>query len=378
MASSRRFPPDDIRAAVTRAIARDAAGADAIVVALSGGRDSVALLDAVCAHAAPGGVRVAAAHVHHGLSGEADRWARFCEELCHTRGIAFAATRVVVTPTRADGVEAAARDARYRALAAMAKAHGTDVVALAHHADDQAETLLLQLVRGAGPAGLAAMPARRMTAGITWLRPLIDVPRAAIDAYVAHHALAYVDDDSNASDRHKRNALRHAVVPALARLAPGYPRTLVRAAALQAEAATLADELAAVDANGACDPHARARGARRARAASCAQPAALVPAPARNAAAVGRAPSRNARAARARPAGCCGRLAPRRLRDRRARGAHRRQPACRGTARVARVAAQGVPLRFTAGAARHAKRARVSPWRRCTFSSGHSSRRSSH
>ena len=259
MASSRRFPPDDIRAAVTRAIARDAAGADAIVVALSGGRDSVALLDAVCAHAAPGGVRVAAAHVHHGLSGEADRWARFCEELCHTRGIAFAATRVVVAPTRADGVEAAARAARYRALAAMAKAHGTDVVALAHHADDQAETLLLQLVRGAGPAGLAAMPARRMTAGITWLRPLIDVPRAAIDAYVAHHALAYVDDDSNASDRHKRNALRHAVVPALARLAPGYPRTLVRAAALQAEAATLADELAAVDANGACDGHTLAR-----------------------------------------------------------------------------------------------------------------------
>lgn len=261
MASSRRFPPVDVRAVVARAIVRDAPGADAIVVALSGGRDSVALLDAVCAHAAAAGVRVAAAHVHHGLSGDADRWARFCEDLCRARGVAFAATRVVVAPTRADGVEAAARDARYRALAAMAKAHGTDVVALAHHADDQAETLLLQLVRGAGPAGLAAMPARRARAGITWLRPLIDVPRAAIDAYVAGHALAYVDDDSNASDRHRRNALRRGVVPALAALAPGYPRTLVRAAALQAEAATLADDLAAVDARGACDGRTLARDA---------------------------------------------------------------------------------------------------------------------
>jgi tRNA(Ile)-lysidine synthase len=250
-----------VRAAVARALARDAAGASAVVVALSGGRDSVALLDATLAAATPRGLRVTAAHVHHGLSRDADRWARFCDELCRARGIAFAVTRVTVRPTRADGLEAAARAARYRALAAMAKAQGADAVALAHHADDQAETLLLQLARGAGPAGLAAMPARRTAGALAWLRPLLDVPRAAIDAYVARHALAFVDDDSNASDRHRRNALRHTVVPALAAIAPGYPRTLARAATLQGEAAALADDLAELDASRAFDGRTLARDA---------------------------------------------------------------------------------------------------------------------
>ena len=223
------------------------------MVALSGGRDSVVLLDVAAPLCAARGIALVAAHVHHGLSPHADAWAGFCEALCRRRGVAFACSRVQVRGAAANGLEAAARSARYAALAAMARAFGAAHVALAHHADDQAETVLLQLARGAGPAGLAAMPAVRMADGIAWLRPLLDVPRAAIDAYAAAVALSYVDDDSNASSRHRRNALRRDVVPAFAAMAPGYPRTLVRAAAQAAEAARLADDLAAIDASDACD-----------------------------------------------------------------------------------------------------------------------------
>jgi len=133
-------------------------------------------------------------------------------------------------------------------LAGAANAAGAAAVLLAHHQDDQAETLLLQLARGAGPHGLAAMPAARVDArGLAWLRPFLGVPRSAIDAWVRARGLAFVEDDSNVLPRHRRNALRLAVVPALARVFPGYPGTLARAAALQADAARLLDDLAALD-----------------------------------------------------------------------------------------------------------------------------------
>jgi tRNA(Ile)-lysidine synthase len=119
---------------------------------------------------------------------------------------------------------------------------------LAHHQDDQAETVLLQLLRGAGVHGLAAMPAARIVDGICWLRPLLDFPRGSIDAFVRARGLDYIDDDSNASDRHRRNALRQRVVPALASVAEGYPATIARVATHQAEAARLIDDLAALDA----------------------------------------------------------------------------------------------------------------------------------
>ncbi|HEY7904018.1 MAG TPA: tRNA lysidine(34) synthetase TilS [Casimicrobiaceae bacterium] len=253
MASSRRSPPAEIEAAVAAALDRHCAGAPALIVALSGGRDSVVLLDVTAPLCAARGIALMAAHVHHGLSPHADAWAAFCEALCRRHGVAFALSRVEVRGAAADGIEAAARAARYAALAAMARASGAAHVALAHHADDQAETVLLQLARGAGLAGLAAMPALRMAGGIAWMRPLLDVPRAAIDAYAAARALAYVDDDSNGSMRHRRNALRRDVVPAFTAIAPGYPRTLVRAAAQAAEAARLADDLAAIDAGDAFD-----------------------------------------------------------------------------------------------------------------------------
>lgn len=220
-----------------------------IIIALSGGRDSVALLDALLAVATCRGNALTAVHVHHGLSPNADAWARFCEELCAARGVTFALWMAEVARAPQQSLEATARTARYGALAATAAARGIAHVALAHHRGDQAETLLLQLLRGAGPRGLAGMPAAaRDDAGITWLRPLLEVPRTAIDACIEAAQLRFVDDESNASHAHRRNAVRHRVMPALAAVFPDPERTLARAAGLQAEAAYLANDLAALDA----------------------------------------------------------------------------------------------------------------------------------
>jgi tRNA(Ile)-lysidine synthase len=241
-----------IGAAVAASLAAQLAPADAFIVALSGGRDSVALLDALAAAKDP---RMrGAAHVHHGLSPNADAWAAFCERLCRERGVALTVHRVDVPRAPQSSLESEARRVRYAALAEDARARGATVVALAHHRDDQAETLLLQLLRGAGPRGLEAMPRMRADArGGRWWRPLLDVSRAEIDAYVAQHALAWVDDESNATDHHLRNALRRTVMPALSAVSANPGVTLARAAALQAEAAMLADELAAIDARDAYD-----------------------------------------------------------------------------------------------------------------------------
>ncbi len=220
-----------------------------VVVALSGGRDSVALFDATLAHASAPALAVVAVHVHHGLSVHADAWVRFCTDLCRERGVPLIERRVDVDRGPRKSVEAEARHARYRALANAAASAGADAVLLAHHQDDQAETVLLQLLRGAGPQGLAAMPEARTDAvGLKWLRPLLDVPRAAIDAYIRERHLAWIDDDSNVDIRYLRNALRERVVPSLASMAAGYPATVARAAAHQAEAARLADDLALLDA----------------------------------------------------------------------------------------------------------------------------------
>ena len=219
-----------------------------IVVALSGGRDSITLLDALARTAPEFGIELSAMHVHHGLSVNADAWAAFCSAECAKRGVPLIVHRARVERRGGKSHEAAARVARYAALAAA----DADFVALAHHADDQAETLLLQLLRGAGPHGLAAMPRRRATrAGPALLRPLLALPRSAIDAYASARSLAWVDDESNANTEVKRNFIRHEIAPRLAHAFPGYPATLARSAAHQAETATLVDELAAHDADGA-------------------------------------------------------------------------------------------------------------------------------
>jgi tRNA(Ile)-lysidine synthase len=239
------------REAVAAAIAqRIGAVRTRIAVALSGGRDSIVLLDALARLAPEFGVALSAMHVHHGLSPRADAWAAFCADECAKRGTPFALHRVRVEPKGGASLEATARAARYVALSSA----DADFIALAHHADDQAETLLLQLLRGAGPHGLAAMPVhRRMPSGASLLRPFLALPRAAIDAYAADRGLAWVDDESNANTDMKRNFIRHEIATRLASAFPGYPATLARGAAHQAEAVQLLDELALLDGEGAID-----------------------------------------------------------------------------------------------------------------------------
>lgn len=226
--------------------------APVVAVAYSGGRDSTALLHATLAVARELGTVVHALHVHHGLRPAADDWLAACEAQCARwarRGlpVVFHAERLALKPRRGDSVEAVAREARYDALARMARAAGCDLVLLAHHRRDQAETFLLQALRGAGVAGLSAMPSTIERGGIAWARPWLEQPRETIEAYVRRHRLRFVDDDSNADDRFARNRLRQAVWPALGAAFPQAESTLADAARWAQQAQALSDEVAQAD-----------------------------------------------------------------------------------------------------------------------------------
>ncbi len=214
-------------------------------VALSGGADSTALLIAA-RRALDAGVLASleAVHVHHGLQPEADGWAAHCRVLCATLEVPLTVRTVAVTAA-GEGPEAAAREARHAALAAVLPAGG--LLLTGHHRGDQAETLLLQLLRGAGPAGLAGMPAARAFGRGRLLRPLLDCPRERLEAYCREAGLDWVEDPSNASTAFDRNYLRAEILPRLRDRWPGAETTLARAAALQGEAAELLDERAAQD-----------------------------------------------------------------------------------------------------------------------------------
>jgi tRNA(Ile)-lysidine synthase len=218
-----------------------------IAIAFSGGVDSSVLLDAVVRVA--GATRCLALHVHHGLSSHADAWLAHCEAFAQARGVEFAARRVEVSCDAGVSVEAAARDARYRALDEMCASRDIGTLWLAQHADDQAETVLLQLLRGAGLAGLAAMAPEYLPAGASAkrVRPLLHLLRAQLEQYASARALQWIDDESNADTRYARNALRHEVTPALAVHFPGFRDALARTAAHAASAQRLLDALARID-----------------------------------------------------------------------------------------------------------------------------------
>ena len=207
----------------------------------------MALLHCLAQAAQPRGVQVWALHVHHGLMAQADEWAAFVERACKRWSVSFAMQRLTGHPARGQSVEAWARAGRYAALASMARAAGCGVIALAHHRGDQAETFLLQALRGAGAAGLAAMPARVERDGLTWLRPWLDQPRDAIEAYVRSHRIRFVDDASNDDPRFARNRLRAQVMPALRAAFPDAEAALSDAAAQAAHARALIDEVAQAD-----------------------------------------------------------------------------------------------------------------------------------
>ena len=223
-----------------------------IAVAYSGGLDSSALLHLAHAYGREHGIAVFAFHVHHGLSPNADAWLAHCESRCATLGMAFDARRVVLEKSKS-GVEAAARKLRYAALGAMCSAHGVRLMLTAHHLDDQAETVLLQLLRGSGTAGLSGMDAANAAPellgnpDLVMARPLLPVSRGELEAYVGAHAITYVEDESNTHPRYARNALRHQVMPALAQAFPGYQERFARSAAHAQSAQRLLTELAEQD-----------------------------------------------------------------------------------------------------------------------------------
>ena len=198
------------------------------------------------------GVKVLALHVHHGLSAHADDWLAHCASQARRwarqgKPIEFVAHRLSGSPAAGDSVEAWARRERYRALRAMALARGAAVVLLAHHQRDQAETFLLQALRGAGPAGLSGMPRSILRDGIEWKRPWLDRTRDAIDAYVRKHRLKHIEDDTNDDERFARNRLRKQVWPALIAAFAQAESTLAATAQWAQEANAALGELADTD-----------------------------------------------------------------------------------------------------------------------------------
>jgi len=217
-------------------------------VAFSGGLDSTVLLLALARIAdrfPPRGLR--AVHVHHGLHPDADRWVELCQARCGMLGVPLTVLRVDARPARGESPEARAREARYEAL--RAELSPGDVLLTAHHADDQLETVLIQLLRGAGVAGLAAMPPDTGFGPGRHQRPLLKFPRSVLEDWARGQGVAgWIDDPANAEPRFSRNHLRREVLPAIRAHWPAASAAASRAARHCAEAAALLDELGALDA----------------------------------------------------------------------------------------------------------------------------------
>jgi tRNA(Ile)-lysidine synthase len=226
-----------------------------IAVALSGGLDSVVLLDTVCRSQVKSKnpvVEIYAFHIHHGLQKPADDWLLFCEKLAKKYQIHFDFRLLHLADQKSEGnIEARARQGRYEALAELCEEHGIDDLLLAHHQNDQAETILLQLLRGSGVAGLSGMPDMRKLKTrnklITLWRPLLNQSRAELESYAKEHKLKWVEDPSNQNDVFKRNAIRKQIIPKLEKIHPGAIVNLARSASLMAESQVLLDRLAQLD-----------------------------------------------------------------------------------------------------------------------------------
>jgi tRNA(Ile)-lysidine synthase len=215
-----------------------------VTVAYSAGADSSALLLAA-AQAWPG--QVCALHVHHGLQAAADGFERHCVAVCAGLRVPLQVVRVDARNAIGESPEDAARKARYAALAAGAKEQGATCVLLAQHADDQAETLLLALGRGAGLPGLAAMPQRFERHGMLFLRPLLSLPGAALREALVRGGGDWMEDPSNDDTGLTRNRIRRDLLPVLERAFPQFRATFARSARHAAQAQELLSELAAAD-----------------------------------------------------------------------------------------------------------------------------------
>ncbi len=225
-------------------------------IALSGGVDSMVLLhgmyriqQGVSSKNAPNYppiVEFDALHIHHGLSPNADQWAAFCQRECDAREVPLTIVRVAVDRSNTDGqgIEGAARTARYQAF----QRHAGSRIVAAQHADDQAETVLHQMLRGTGIAGLAAMgEVRLVSPGQVLLRPLLSISRAEIEAYAALHEVGWIHDESNDDTAITRNFIRHEALPLLATRFPHVAASLTRIARHAAESTEMLDALARID-----------------------------------------------------------------------------------------------------------------------------------
>lgn len=221
-------------------------GVDQLLVGFSGGIDSTVLLHALfhIRQTYIPTLNIRAIHIHHGLNHKADAWEQHCAQLCSQWDIPFICRHVAVDPSQ-KGIEAAARDARYQAY--REELLKNEVLVTAQHLDDQAETFMLALKRGSGPAGLSSMPESLPFIALsssTWLlRPLLSTPRAELESYMQENQLTWVEDDSNQDDRYDRNFLRLHIMPVLAERWPHFSNAVARSAALCAEQENLLDEL---------------------------------------------------------------------------------------------------------------------------------------
>lgn len=245
MENSKSRPSDELLTAVAASLDRHAVPGARLTTALSGGLDSTALLYLLADLREARGLRLSALHVHHGLSPNADAWEQHCRDLCTDLDVPLDVARVEVERGSRDGLEAAARRAR---RAAFAEAE-CDWIVLAHHRDDQSETLLFNLLRGSGVRGACAMS----EVSGRLLRPLLGVGRDAILGYASARRLTWIEDESNADKAFSRNFLRHRTLAELEERFPGSAANLAGAARRFAEAQNLLDELARADLAGAND-----------------------------------------------------------------------------------------------------------------------------
>jgi len=255
MASSKLPPPNKsnlitrVNTCLTRVFHSKPQASYHLVLAYSGGLDSTVLLHVLITlqqqlradKDAQFQLSISAMHVHHGLSAHADAWVTHCQQTCVQFGVPLQVEYVQVNRQSGLGIEATARNARYAALQQVS----ADFICLAHHQDDQAETLLLQLMRGAGVKGLAGMAEVDLTQRL--LRPLLNISRQAIETYAQANQLQWIEDDSNQNTDLDRNFMRHQVMPLLATRYPSLHKTLSRTAQHMAEANDLLTELAQLD-----------------------------------------------------------------------------------------------------------------------------------
>jgi len=228
-----------------------------IAVALSGGLDSVVLLDTVCKAQAQSKnksqtqTEIYAFHIHHGLQKPADDWLIFCEKLAKQYKVHFDFRLLHLDTEEAQGnIEARARAGRYEALTDLCEEYGIEDLLLAHHQNDQAETVLLQLLRGSGVAGLSGMPQSRQSITnqrLTLWRPLLDQSRQELEAYAKEHKLKWIEDPSNQDRKYRRNAIRKDIIPKLEKIQPEALANMARSAELLGEAQLLLNRLAQQD-----------------------------------------------------------------------------------------------------------------------------------